>query len=293
MRNLVEPQLWTVELYVEPCGTSTFNSGTFMWNLVEPELLRVEPLCGTSTFKSGTFITPQTRGAGATPGFPRWSTLWHDKKWGSVSSTHKGWVQGHQSAANQKSEGGGQKTSSNRFNGHSKPASNTEEKGSTDHMIATQMRPYQTTLTIPRREHIASKVPTVPRRSIVGSSTLPKDSRISQWNVDPHNTRRQPECAMACPDRASHQPRRHTRGGRRAIALESVKSSLLLRAAVQAWLQAFHAGAQCDTTLNECETNQKKPHHIEAPKDIAGHRTKRLHGPCQGHQTYYAYYMSI
>ena len=63
MWNLVEPQLLTVEplcgtlwnlnfqqwnLYVEPCGTSTFNSGTFMWNLLEPELLRMEPLCGTS-----------------------------------------------------------------------------------------------------------------------------------------------------------------------------------------------------------------------------------------------------
>ena len=34
-------------LTVEPlCGTSTLNCGTFMWNLVEPELLTVEP-CGT------------------------------------------------------------------------------------------------------------------------------------------------------------------------------------------------------------------------------------------------------
>ena len=47
---------------MEPCGTSTFNSGT-LWNLVEPQLLRMEPLCGnlvepcgTSTFKSGTFL---------------------------------------------------------------------------------------------------------------------------------------------------------------------------------------------------------------------------------------------
>ena len=41
-------------LYVEPCGTSTFNSGTFLRNFaehtlvrVEPQLLRVESLCGT------------------------------------------------------------------------------------------------------------------------------------------------------------------------------------------------------------------------------------------------------
>ena len=52
MWNLVEPRL----LRVEPCGTSTFSSGTFMWNLVEPELLTVEPLCGTSTFHSGTLF---------------------------------------------------------------------------------------------------------------------------------------------------------------------------------------------------------------------------------------------
>ena len=31
---------------VEPWGTWTFKSGTLMWNLGEPELLRVEP-CGT------------------------------------------------------------------------------------------------------------------------------------------------------------------------------------------------------------------------------------------------------
>ena len=31
-------------LYVEPCGTWTFQNGTFMWNLMEPELLTVEPL---------------------------------------------------------------------------------------------------------------------------------------------------------------------------------------------------------------------------------------------------------
>ena len=59
---------------MEPCGTSTFNCGTFMWNLVEPQFLTVEPLsgalwnlnfwqwnlyvepCGTSTFDSGTFM---------------------------------------------------------------------------------------------------------------------------------------------------------------------------------------------------------------------------------------------
>ena len=62
MWNRVEPELLTVEslcatfwnlnfdewnLYVEPCGTSIFKSGTFMWNRGEPELLTVEPLCGT------------------------------------------------------------------------------------------------------------------------------------------------------------------------------------------------------------------------------------------------------
>ena len=67
----MEPELLTVEplcgtwwnlnieewrLDVEPCGTSTFKSGTFMWNLVEPQPVRVEPLCGTSTFKGGTFM---------------------------------------------------------------------------------------------------------------------------------------------------------------------------------------------------------------------------------------------
>ena len=34
-------------LYVELCGTSTFSSRTFLWNLGEHTLLRVEPLCGT------------------------------------------------------------------------------------------------------------------------------------------------------------------------------------------------------------------------------------------------------
>ena len=43
MWNLVEPQL----LRMEPSGTSTFNNGTFMWNLVEPQLLTVEPFFGT------------------------------------------------------------------------------------------------------------------------------------------------------------------------------------------------------------------------------------------------------
>ena len=43
MRNLVEPELLTVE----PCGTWTSNRWTFIWNLVEPELLAVESLCGT------------------------------------------------------------------------------------------------------------------------------------------------------------------------------------------------------------------------------------------------------
>ena len=51
----VEPlcgTLWNLNfsewnLYVEPCGTSTFQNGTFMWNLVEPELLTVKSLCGT------------------------------------------------------------------------------------------------------------------------------------------------------------------------------------------------------------------------------------------------------
>ena len=56
-------QKWT--LYVEPWGTWTFKSGTFMWtfksgtvmsHLGEPELSKVEPLCGTlgnPNFKSG------------------------------------------------------------------------------------------------------------------------------------------------------------------------------------------------------------------------------------------------
>ena len=44
--NRWEPQLLRVEPYVEPCGTWTFQSGTVMWNLVEPELFRMEPLCG-------------------------------------------------------------------------------------------------------------------------------------------------------------------------------------------------------------------------------------------------------
>ena len=35
-------------LYVEPCGTSTFNRGTFTWNFVEPQLVRMEPVRGTS-----------------------------------------------------------------------------------------------------------------------------------------------------------------------------------------------------------------------------------------------------
>ena len=44
-------------LYVEPGGTWTFNSGTFMWNLnFEQWNLYVEP-GGTSTLNSGTFIT--------------------------------------------------------------------------------------------------------------------------------------------------------------------------------------------------------------------------------------------
>ena len=32
--DLVEPQL----LRMEPCGTSTFKNGAFTWNLVAPEL---------------------------------------------------------------------------------------------------------------------------------------------------------------------------------------------------------------------------------------------------------------
>ena len=43
MWNLVEPEL----LRMEPSGTSTFNSGTFMWNLEELQLSTVEPFCGT------------------------------------------------------------------------------------------------------------------------------------------------------------------------------------------------------------------------------------------------------
>ena len=60
-----------------------------MWNLVEPKLLRVEPLCGTlwslsfkewnpyvglcgtSTFKSGTFIRHWPESLGEVAGFPR------------------------------------------------------------------------------------------------------------------------------------------------------------------------------------------------------------------------------
>ena len=44
---------------MEPGGTSTLNSGTLMWNLVEPELLTVEPLCATLwnlNFKNGTHV---------------------------------------------------------------------------------------------------------------------------------------------------------------------------------------------------------------------------------------------
>ena len=33
--------------YADPCGTSTFKSGNFMRNLMEPHLLRMEPVCGT------------------------------------------------------------------------------------------------------------------------------------------------------------------------------------------------------------------------------------------------------
>ena len=63
LNHSVEPFPATLGLVrVEPCGTWTFNSGTFMWklgepqlyksgtfrwNLVEPELVTVEPLCGT------------------------------------------------------------------------------------------------------------------------------------------------------------------------------------------------------------------------------------------------------
>ena len=63
MWDLAEPQLFRMEplcgnllnlnfsewnLYVEPCGTSTFQNGTFMWDLAEPQLFRMEPLRGTS-----------------------------------------------------------------------------------------------------------------------------------------------------------------------------------------------------------------------------------------------------
>ena len=51
------PKQWTysvqtynmqcVALDVEPCGTWTCHSGTFVWNLVEAGLLRVKPVCGT------------------------------------------------------------------------------------------------------------------------------------------------------------------------------------------------------------------------------------------------------
>ena len=58
-------------LYVEPL------SGTFE---LEVQNLYVKPF-------RGTFITPQIRGAGATLGFPCWSTLWHIKEWGSETST--------------------------------------------------------------------------------------------------------------------------------------------------------------------------------------------------------------
>ena len=44
MRNLVEPQLLRVQSL---SGTLWNFNRTFMWNLVEPQLLTVEPLCGT------------------------------------------------------------------------------------------------------------------------------------------------------------------------------------------------------------------------------------------------------
>ena len=55
MWNLVEPQLLRMEpVYAEPRGTSRdqpelfYNvTVTFMWNLVEPQPLTMEPLCGT------------------------------------------------------------------------------------------------------------------------------------------------------------------------------------------------------------------------------------------------------
>ena len=52
MWSLVEPEFLQWNLYVEPCG-----SGTFMWNLLEPELLTVEPLCGT-LWKWNLYVEP-------------------------------------------------------------------------------------------------------------------------------------------------------------------------------------------------------------------------------------------
>ena len=79
MWNLVEPQVFRVEA----CGTSTFNSGTFMWNLVEPQLfnsgtvmcnlvepplLRVEP-CGILSFK-WKFVEPGAKFRSAASNHP-------------------------------------------------------------------------------------------------------------------------------------------------------------------------------------------------------------------------------
>ena len=87
---------------MEPCGTSTFKNGTITWNLVEPQLLIMEPLlgtlwnlnflrmeplfgtlwnlnfeenlCGTSTFKSGPCMRnlpePGARFRAAAPNHP-------------------------------------------------------------------------------------------------------------------------------------------------------------------------------------------------------------------------------
>ena len=64
---------------MEPCA-STLQSGTFMWNLVEPELLRMEPLCGTLwnlnflEWNRGTFMQnpaePGARFRAAAPNHP-------------------------------------------------------------------------------------------------------------------------------------------------------------------------------------------------------------------------------
>ena len=81
MWNLVEPELLRMEpwcgtwwnlnfkqrnLYVEPWGTWTFKSGTFVWNLGKPQLFRVEPLCGTSR----SLAEPGSRFRAAAPNHP-------------------------------------------------------------------------------------------------------------------------------------------------------------------------------------------------------------------------------